>query len=156
MNIDTIDKIIGMAGGVIAILRGLKELFKVDTTTSATTTPQKPINIITKLVVAIGIVVLLYGGVLFVRANQKINSVSEACLDNGRDRNSYADIQYCNQYASSQFEKYIKPSLITIGTSFILIATATFIRNYSTASISLLAFEIIWFVLGIWLIKSNL
>ncbi len=153
MDINTVSQVVGIVGGVIAILRGLQELFK--GVHLGEVSLSQPINIITKLIIAIGIVAFLYGGIFFVVANTKADSTRQICLQ-GKNPYSYNDNQICDKYVNTKYNDDVKPGLVIIGASFILIAAALFIRSITTASVFQFTVEIIWLTLGIWLITINL
>jgi hypothetical protein len=153
MDINTVSQIVGIAGGIIAILRGLQELIRGIRPGEGSVS--YPVNIMTKLMIAIGIVIFLYGGTIFIAAGTKVDSIRQVCLQ-GQDPNSYNMNQVCNQYVSAKYNAEVKPGLVIIGAGFILIAAALFIRSFVTPSVFQFTVEIIWLMLGIWLIKSNL
>jgi hypothetical protein len=153
MDINTVSQVVGIIGGIIAILRGLQELIR--GIRPGEVSLSQPVNIITKLIIAIGIVAFLYGGMVFVFANTQVNSTRQICLQ-GQDPNSYNVNQLCNQYVSTKYNNDVKPGLVIIGAGFILIAAALFIRSFTTASVFQFTVEIIWLILGIWLIKTSL
>lgn len=98
-----------------------------------------------------GIVVFLYGAISFAYATTNIGSAQRLCLQ-GKDPYAFITNQECKDEANSVF----KPALVTVGSSFILIAIALFIRNFTTASVLEFTIEIILVTLGGWLLKINL
>lgn len=143
MDLDTISQIVGIISGVIAIILGFPRIFP-------------PLSgQLVRLLIAIGIVMFLYGGISFVSATVNIDSSRQSCLQ-GYDQNYQKIIQLCDQYANSKYREDSKLGLITIGISFIITAATFFIQNLKTATVSQFALEIIWLALGIWLITFNL
>ncbi len=145
MDLSSIALIVGIIGGIIGIILNLQKLFP---------PPSVPQSQLVKLSFAIGIVVFLYGGVVFASAASKIDSNRQSCLS-GRDSNSYQVNKTCNTYANSRFVDDVQQAWLYVGASFVIIAFAFFLQNFASASIAGYVLQLILLLLGIWLIKSS-
>ena len=161
MDLDFLEKIVVIIGGITAIVSAWQEIIKkmgngrdkTSVTENRQSSPQL-LDAITKLIIAAGIVSLLYGGFIFASANTNITSSKQHCLE-GKDANSFQVNQVCDQYANSIYKNDVKPGLIVIGVGLVLIALSTLIRDFTTRSTIGFIIQLLFLALGVWLIMTN-
>lgn len=161
MELDFLEKVVVIIGGITAIISAWQEIIKKmkngnDKSAVAKNSSKSPqfFDAITKLVIAAGVVSLLYGGFIFASANTNITSSKQHCLE-GKDAKSFQVNQVCDQYANSIYKNDVKPGLIVIGIGLVLIALSTLTRNFTTRSTIGFVIQLIFLSIGIWLIITN-
>lgn len=152
MDIDTLQKYVITIGVAI---EAIYVLWKMLTGNSPQGPASRSINVLTQLLIAVGVIAFLYGGATFAFVSGKVDPAREACLKD-IDTYSLKSTQVCAQQVNLQYKKDAKPALLTIGGSFIWIAIILFIYNLSTKARGVhIIFEIFLSILGIWLIVTN-
>jgi uncharacterized membrane protein len=164
MDLDTVAKIVIIIGGISQVIRVWQQIIidrgknNTNTTAIPISVPSEPkpiATIITNLIVAIGVVLFLYGGFNAASAIIKINVSREGCIQ-GYDPGYQNIIRVCNDFANSKYQKELNFGLIGIGASFVLASITLLIQKIKTASTIQFILAFIWLTLGGWLIISNL
>lgn len=155
MDIDTITKIVLIIGGITQAIRLWQQIISGEKKDNQPingekqTTANQPTKVIANLMVAIGVVLFLYGAINFTIATADINSALQTCAK-GHDPNYLT--QLCLKYINPNYQNQYNLGLTFIGLSFVISAITLFIQNLKTATAIQFTLEIIWLGLGMWLI----
>jgi len=92
--------------------------------------PSLLVNIITILMIAIGVAAVIYGGISFDSVYTKLNSEEQSCIA----LNSFYSSRSCAENIHTRYNENVNPVLGNIGLGLILIVSAFFIRKLKSAS----------------------
>jgi len=151
MDLSTIGQVVGIVGGIIGILEGIKKF-------SGSASKDKIAisgvsNTVTKFMVAVGIVAILYGGIVLASGALQARTWKAECVGNDQ---SYNLNIVCEQSTTAKYNRYISPGLVSIGISFILMASAIFVQTLQNPSVIMFTLELLWLLAGGWLIYTNI
>jgi hypothetical protein len=145
MSLDMVKDIVGILSGVIAIVLGLKKLISESTPTS------QPTSIIFNIMIAVGVLAIIYGCVGFYSVYHYYSNERNACLT----VDSYASSKTCSNRVDNQYNKSVSPSLGFIGSGFVLIGLSSLVRNFKTANWIEYIIEFGLLIIGFLLIRPN-
>ncbi len=145
MTFDMVKDVISILLGITTIVLNLKQLTSGQSSASIST------NIIFNLMVAMGVLLIIYGGWRFNSIYAATSSERIAC----QRAYSFDAVETCRDRVDDEYNEDVKPSLGYIGAGFIIIALGSFVRNFKTASWMEYVVELGLLILGVLLVLSN-